>query len=219
MHCNIILVTLVALLVSSTHSLPQYHTGEHSPREAAPLARALVKTAGIAELSTLADESVVAGLGGFPFSTPEYITDSCPPSGEPLVYLVVWGTHARNLNILPHASLSIRSTNFTNPPPTSRSPLDEARVTLIGTLSRITNDTQIHNAKKCFEQKHKEGFGIFPHRGAFWRMSVKKVRWIGGFGDRHFNGWISRDLYLGEGNGAGSAASKDAVDSVRKQWR
>ena len=177
---------------------------------------------------------------GYPFSTPEYITDSCPPSGEPLVYLVVWGvsqlsqahnyyhikhsdsphqTHARNLNILPHASLSIRSSNFTTPPPTSRSPLDEPRVTLVGSLSRITNDTQIDNAKKCFEGKHKEGFDIFPHRAAFWKMNVQKVRWIGGFGDRHYNGWITRDLYLGASGFADSGRDDvSSPDGVKMQW-
>ncbi|KAJ3033000.1 hypothetical protein HDV00_006862 [Rhizophlyctis rosea] len=221
--CNktlVLILTLLALTRTPTTASPlphddMYHTDEHSPREAAPLARALVESSKIAEVATIADESVVPGVGGFPFSTPEYITDGCPSTGEPLVYLVSWGTHARNLAKNPSASFSFRSQNFTLPPPDSRTPLDEARMTLIGPLHRLSDATEIEAARKCFEQRHEDGFKWFPHRSAFFRMEVRKVRWIGGFGDRHFNGWIGREVYLEAGKAGTQAAYRDGGIKVQ----
>ncbi|KAJ3180340.1 hypothetical protein HDU85_004045 [Gaertneriomyces sp. JEL0708] len=190
---------------------------EHSPKEAAPLAREIVRTVQVAELATKMGEGVHKGIDGFPFSTPEYVTDDCPSSGQPLLYLVTWGTHARNVRAEAAASVSFRHPNFTRLPPDSRGPLDEARVSLIGQLRKIEDEDEVSKARVCFFKAHPDAED-FPHRSAFYRLEVRDVRWIGGFGDHHFNGWIPKEMYLQ------SAQTAELMDSNRgqnlvKQWK
>ncbi|KNC96756.1 uncharacterized protein SPPG_07963 [Spizellomyces punctatus DAOM BR117] len=181
--------------------VPFASADEHNPKQAAPLARQLVSLSKIGELATVMAPGVRAGRKHYPFSTPEYVSDECPSSGSPLLYLVTWGTHARNVRASPHASVSFRHPNFTLTPPDSRGELDEARVSLLGDLVRVEGDDEIKKAQECFFARHPDA-KEFPHHSAFYRLEVQDVRWIGGFGDRHFNGWIPADLYLDNPQGS-----------------
>ncbi|KAI9104754.1 pyridoxamine 5'-phosphate oxidase-domain-containing protein [Phlyctochytrium arcticum] len=192
---------------------------EHTPSQAAPLARELVATVTLGEVATTVGKGVKEGIEGFPFSTPEYIADDCPSSGQPLLYFVTWGTHARNVRLDPRASVSIRHPNFTLTPPESRGRLDEARVSLVGELEQITDAEEAAAARECFTKAHPDTPHTFPHRSAFYRLNVHAVRWIGGFGDRHYNGWVPAETYLNAKAGGVSATSpahaKPVFDHVR----
>jgi hypothetical protein len=74
-------------------------------------------------------------LDGFPFSSLEYISDDCPSSGHPYVFLVSWGTHAQNVKNNPNVSVSYRDTQwYHSPNDSNRGPMDHARLILLGKL-------------------------------------------------------------------------------------
>ncbi|KAI8907026.1 pyridoxamine 5'-phosphate oxidase-domain-containing protein [Powellomyces hirtus] len=171
-------------------------TAERNAKESALLARKLVASAKLGDIGTImahnpTDDTDIVGL---PFSTPEYIADDCPSSGDILVYLVTWGTHARNARVNPAASITIAHPDFINPPKDSRGSLDEARVAIVGNLERISGEEDIDAARKCFLAAHPDA-ATFPHSSAYFRLKATGIRWIGGFGDRHFNGWVPAEWY------------------------
>ncbi|KAJ3182740.1 hypothetical protein HDU87_008079 [Geranomyces variabilis] len=168
---------------------------EHSAKESAALARQLVADASLGDISTVMSGPIGdAKVADHPFVTPEYVADD--GNGNLLVYLVTWGTHAQNQEQNKAASISVASADFTRPPPTSRGSLDEARVSLLGSLERIIDDEEIAVARHVFQTRHPDA-AFFPHSSAYFRLVPAAIRWIGGFGDRHFNGWIPLDLYRG----------------------
>ncbi|KAI8592438.1 pyridoxamine 5'-phosphate oxidase-domain-containing protein [Geranomyces variabilis] len=178
---------------------------EHSAKESAALARQLVADATLGDISTVMSGPIGdAKVADHPFVTPEYVADD--GNGNLLVYLVTWGTHAQNQKQNKAASISLASADFTRPPPTSRGSLDEARVSLIGSLERISDDEEIAVARQVFLSRHPDA-AFFPHSTAYFRLVPAAIRWIGGFGDRHFNGWVPLDLYRGANAPAPSAAA------------
>lgn len=66
----------------------------------------------------------------------EYIADDCPSSGNPLLMLVSWGTHARNAKANPNVTLTMRDATWYHAPrdEKDRGAMDHARITLAGQL-------------------------------------------------------------------------------------
>ncbi|KAJ3001896.1 hypothetical protein HKX48_002632 [Thoreauomyces humboldtii] len=169
-------------------------SAEHSPQDSAPLARRLLASSTLGDVSTIMTAAdPFPDLQGSPFSTPEYIADDCTGTGNILLYLVTWGTHAQNIHSDPRVSISISHPNFTLPDPTdSRGSLDEPRMAVLGSAAPVRDHDGKEGreaARRCFFQRHPDA-ETFPHRSEVYRVETRVVRWIGGFGDRHFNGWI-----------------------------
>ena len=87
--------------------------------------------------------------------SPEYLADTCPSSGEPLLMLVSWGTHSQNVEIDSRVSFTVRDVSWMNGTErckdwrrkrvdsvtkNDRGTMDHARLTLVGHLVRVTQD-------------------------------------------------------------------------------
>jgi hypothetical protein len=93
---------------------------------------------------------------GFPFASPEYLADTCPSTGEPLIMLVSWGTHARNVALDSRASFTVRDISWEHGGNSSallfrenetrkefhkdRGTMDHARLTLVGRLIPVPTE-------------------------------------------------------------------------------
>jgi putative heme iron utilization protein len=136
-----------------------------TPGEAA---RTLVQHAERATLSTLAQEPA-----GYPFGSvaPYGLLDG----GSPVLCISRLAEHTRNLDGDGRASL------FVTEAFPMGDPMDNGRLTLLGTARRIEGNTAV--AREAFLARHPEGrsyvdFGDF----AFWQLDVEAGRWVGGFG-------------------------------------
>ncbi|TPX37164.1 hypothetical protein SmJEL517_g00896 [Synchytrium microbalum] len=183
-----LLLLLWPSLITATHqtSFPPDLTRD----EASKAARYLVKSTKTGELSTImADTAPVAS--GFPYSSVEYYVDDCTSSGDVLFFLATISTHAKNIRAGSNVSLSIRDLSHKRVRPMSR-----ARISLFGELSRVDNDAEIDQAMKCFLKGHPDAKSWYiAHDFNVFVLHVTNTHYIGGFGDKHFIGWISGDLY------------------------
>ena len=76
---------------------------------------------------------------------------------------------------------------------------DRNRVALFGHLEKLTEQSDMETAAKVFGRYHRDAKAYYPPQGphyAFWAiLRVDRVYWLGGFGDRHYIGWVPLDLY------------------------
>ena len=152
-----------------------------SPPSAAPQpsyaerARKLVKLARAGMLSTVSRRHA-----GHPFgSVMPYALDE---RGTPLVLISAIAVHTQNLEADPRASLLV------TPPDWSDNPLAGERVTLMGRVTRVTDDRQ-SVTRAAYLDRHPEArqwadFGDF----GFWRFEVADIYYVGGFGAM---GWVA----------------------------
>lgn len=148
----------------------------------AQLARDLVartKTATLSTLSTREDGSV------YPFGS--LVAAAVDARGFPLLLLSSLAEHTKNLVASPHASLLFADH-------VSEDPLAGARVTLIGDVTRVTDD-EVPVVRAAYLERHPAaatyaGFKDF----AFYRLEVAEIRMVAGFGRM---GWIDVAEYVG----------------------
>ena len=103
--------------------------------------------------------------------------------GSPIFLISQMATHTRNLNAEPRATLLVAA---------SADSLGAARISVMGDVAKIEGD-ELKNIAEAYLSRHPEskqwaGFGDF----GFYRMQVKDVYLIGGFG---VMGWISAEDY------------------------
>lgn len=68
-------------------------------------------------------------------------------------------------------------------------------MTIMGTLTRTANEDDW----ACFHAAHPETKDWVAHEFAIYTFErVDKVRWVGGFGDEHYVGWLDVVGYLGD---------------------
>ncbi len=137
---------------------------------AASGARHLLLSRTNAVLSTLSKK-----LDGYPFGS------LCPfcldGDGQPVVLISTIAEHTRNLKADPRASLIV----------TERSDGDVqagGRVTLVGDFARV--DEPGRTAERYYRYFPEARGYHATHDFAFYRMAVRKVRYIGGFGAIHW---------------------------------
>ena len=157
---------------------PDVRPQQSSGNDAAHGARRLLlsRTNGI--LSTLSRK-----LAGYPFgSVAPFCLDG---DGRPVVLISTIAEHTRNLAADSRASLIV----------TER---DEGDVQAVGRVTLVGDFTRIENAEPRTETRY---YRYFPasrgyhktHDFDFYRMDVKKIRYIGGFGAIH---WFEPDDIL-----------------------
>ncbi len=134
-------------------------------------ARRLMRTHTNAVLSTLSVE-----MEGWPFgSVAPYILDF---EGRPILLLSDLAQHSRNIQRDGRVSLLVWENE--------KSDIQQAgRVTILGQASRIDGDDALRDRYLRYLPQAVDYFAIHDFR--FYRLSVERVRFIGGFGDIH---WI-----------------------------
>jgi putative heme iron utilization protein len=157
--------------------------GRELPRAtAADAARTLVDGATAGSLSTVALDPA-----GYPFGS--VVSYGLDAAGEPLFVISQLAEHTRNLGADPRASLLVTERHVDG-----TDPLAVGRVTLVGDAAPVSPADQ-HAAVAVVATRVPAvagyaGYGDF----ACYRMTVRAVRWVGGFGEMD---WVDADAYRG----------------------
>jgi putative heme iron utilization protein len=123
-------------------------------------------------------------LPGYPHgSIMPYAADE---QGRPILFISTIAVHTKNLLDDPHASLLIAA------PEAESDPLGSARVSLFGEVRHLP-EVDLESAKSVYLETHPDtqqwiDFGDF----SFFRMEVRDVYYIGGFGAM---GWVIAQDY------------------------
>ncbi|KAF9501905.1 hypothetical protein BDN71DRAFT_1438640 [Pleurotus eryngii] len=124
---------------------------------------------------------------------------SCHTNGSLTLLFLPISRHSQNILHSNHhaASLSVSSAL-----PAARSP----RVSLIGNVTVYTNTTVVPNRnaiQSCYLARHPDARWWLPDDDdaahiAYWaRLDPESVYFVGGFGDKHFIGYIPLEIYQG----------------------
>jgi heme iron utilization protein len=165
--------------MSTGHQLPQGMSGGAGSGPAVPpapepthaeRARTLVAAANRGVLSTLALDP-----SGYPFgSVATYALDG---TGRPIVFVSTMAEHTRNAAADPRASLIV-----TEPFPEGSDPLAAGRVTLVGDLLEVGAPERPEVRDVYLAANPASAYYIDFGDFAFWRLEVKSVRYVGGYG-------------------------------------
>jgi putative heme iron utilization protein len=164
--------------------------------QAASIARSILQSAQLGELGTIQANYKGHEVSGYPFVTTQFIAEDCSNSdGNPFFAIVTWGNHAKNIQANTKGSIFVRESSWYLPqPPADRGRLDHPRFTLFGTLSKIEAD-QYKHYDECFRFTHPDASDWMLHDFQYYKLVVEDVNFIGGYGDRHYVGWIDKELY------------------------
>jgi putative heme iron utilization protein len=169
----------------ASSSFGKHASGATSGQSAVPepsfaeRARTLMHSSRIGSLSTLSRKQP-----GFPFgSLMPYALDA---QGRPIFLVSTMAMHTQNLHADPRASLFVTESGA------SGDPLGASRVTLIGSVSKIS-EPELMGARTCYlarfpDSKYWVDFDDF----FFYRLHVLDVYYVGGFG---VMGWVAASDY------------------------
>jgi putative heme iron utilization protein len=169
----------------ASSSFGKHASGATSGQSAVPepsfaeRARTLMHSSRIGSLSTLSRKQP-----GFPFgSLMPYALDA---QGRPIFLVSTMAMHTQNLQADPRASLFVTESGA------SGDPLGASRVTLIGSVSKIS-EPELMGARTCYlarfpDSKYWVDFDDF----FFYRLHVLDVYYVGGFG---VMGWVAASDY------------------------
>jgi len=142
-------------------------------------ARTLVANCTTGSLATMA-----ADQPGYPFgSVVSYALDGAE---SPLLCLSDIAEHTRNIKREAKASLLV-----TEQPDPNTDQLALGRVTLVGEITAISSD-ETSDAAQAYRAAHPHAYYTDFDDFAFYRLSVRGVRYVGGFG--HMS-WVATDSY------------------------
>lgn len=172
-------------------------------KEAALIARTLVNRESLTSINTLQDD-------GTPISLPEYYAD-CDSDGDPIWLAVTIGTTSSNIEKNSKFLFSIRagdhseddSVDMNYPGSIRNSPAGSPRLYLTGELEelRLPNPLERTQLQKCFLHRHDDAVWWLPdnpaspHKSKWFKLHVKNIYMVGGFGDRAYIGFIDEKLY------------------------
>lgn len=185
---------LSLLLLCTTGALATFH---ESVEDAARIARSLVDVSPLS-VGTMAtvfppDDPL---LPGYPFSLQEYYA-SCLSNGSLTLLFLPISRHSRNILASPSHLVSI---SITSELPAAHKP----RVSLLGNVTIFTDIEGVDNLteiKKCYLEKHPDAKRWLPgddegaHLSYWARFDPESVYFVGGFGGRHYIGFIPMELY------------------------
>jgi putative heme iron utilization protein len=149
------------------HTEPLYDTEVPTPSHA-ERARTLVEHVGTGTLSTAAAE-----LDGHPYGS--FVTYGLE-NGQPVFLISALAEHTKNMLGEPRCSLMVVE-------PGQGDPLARGRVTLVARATRLEKGDESAAAREAFLAAH-PGASYYVDYGdfRFWRATVEKVRYIGGYG-------------------------------------
>lgn len=143
-------------------------------------ARTLVYLQQTGGLSTLSRKQP-----GWPFgSVMPYGLDD---QGQPLFLISTMAMHTQNLLGDPRASLLI------TPPEGQRDPLGAARVTLMGSVTRVSKDDSAPVRERYLARHANAAYWVDFNDFGFFRMAIADIYFVGGFGSM---GWVAPADYM-----------------------
>ncbi|KAL9106628.1 MAG: hypothetical protein Q9227_008348 [Pyrenula ochraceoflavens] len=139
-----------------------------------------------------------ASVAGTPISLPDYLAD-CESSGNPTILALSVATSTKNALAGSNVSLSLtwwdQYASYAGRQPWSEASLP--RVSLLGYLEEIPlSEARKNGIVECYTEVHPDSRLWLPgdrkaaHQGAWMRLIVQEVYWIGGFGDVAYIGWL-----------------------------
>ncbi len=163
----------------------QHHSGPDSEGPDVPepshaeRAKTLVYLQSTGSLSTLSRKQP-----GWPFgSVMPYGLDD---EGQPVFLISTMAMHTQNLLGDPRASLLVT-------PPESRSdPLGAARVTLMGTVTKVPEEGAVEVRELYLARHANASYWVDFQDFGFFRMALADIYFVGGFGSM---GWVMPDDY------------------------
>ena len=162
--------------------------------------RARTMVAGISS-GTLCTVSCPGGeVAGYPYGS---LVTTALHGGQPLFLISALAEHTRNLHADPRASLLLSEGG-------EDTPLALGRITLVGDCVELGKDAG--DAKQAYLRVHPQaeyylGYGDF----SFWRLDVKALRYIGGFGRMS---WVGLDEWLAAEPDPLAAAARGIIDHM-----
>ena len=157
-------------------------TASTPPREPshAERCRTLVASATRGALSTISVEPP-----GYPYgSVASYGLDE---RGDPLLFVSLMAEHTQNAMRDPRASLLV-----TEPVADGTDPLASGRVTLLGHLTTVPEETRPLARDRYLDANPAAAYYIDFGDFAFYRLDVKSIRYVGGYGRMS---WVDPDEY------------------------
>ncbi len=142
-------------------------------------ARTLVYLQQTGSLSTLSRKQP-----GWPFgSVMPYGLDR---QGQPVFLISTMAMHTQNLLGDPRASLLV------TPPESRIDPLGAARVTLMGSVTKVPKE-QSAEVRACYLERHANAsYWVDYQDFGFFRMAIAEIYFVGGFGSM---GWVTQADY------------------------
>ena len=142
-------------------------------------ARTLVYLQQTGSLSTISRKQ-----SGWPFgSVMPYGLDE---QGQPLFLISTMAMHTQNLLGDPRASLLV------TPPESRIDPLGAARVTLMGTVTKVPGGEVAQIRERYLSRHANASYWVDFTDFGFFRMAIEDVYFVGGFGSM---GWVAPDDY------------------------
>ena len=142
-------------------------------------ARTLVHLQQTGSLSTISRKQP-----GWPFgSVMPYGLDD---QGQPLFLISTMAMHTQNLLDDPRASLLV------TPPESRTDPLGAARVTLMGTATKVSSDQDTQVRERYLSRHANASYWVDFTDFGFFRMAIEDIYFVGGFGSM---GWVSPQEY------------------------
>jgi putative heme iron utilization protein len=141
-------------------------------------------------LPLMASRGVLSTLDqgeGYPYgSLAEFITTD---DGDPIFFLSDLAEHTANFKADPRASLFV-SQEMAAVGTGQRRPLALERVTLLGDIEQVDGRDEFREA---YLDRHPQAATYIDFSDfSFWRLEVRRARFIGGFGRMS---WVDRDAY------------------------
>lgn len=185
---------------------PAEHTSQRIPTryESTVLGRRLLALSGTGVLSTkfpheIDSPYVPASVHDTSIGLPDYIASCEEPTGNPTLLALYVSTSTRNALAGSNVSLALswwdEYVKLTHHEPWSSANLP--RLSMIGYLEEIPlEEAESKGIVDCFVHTHADsrfwlpGDESSPHAGAWMRVVVQEVYWIGGFGDQAYIGWF-----------------------------
>lgn len=192
--------------------------------ESAVQARRILQLESIGTLSTVfpttphTSERRPSDVGGAPIGLMDYYGDCEPSTGNPTILAITIATSFKNVDAGSNITLSLRW----HPQDSQwRSPASLPRFSLVGRLEDLTVDDLKQNplVPTCYLKYHPDAVAWLPgnhiHESKWVRLVVEEVYWIGGFGDRAYIGWISKEEW--------QSVTEKEIESIRlpgekKSW-
>ena len=151
---------------------PEVRQPSHAER-----ARTLVAAQATGTLATLREGHPYGSLVAF-----------ATVDGRPVFLISEMAEHTKNLRADPRVSLLVAERVVTDP-------LAHGRVTLVGEVCLVEEDSERAAAKEAFLARHPGAAVYVGFRDfRFWALDVREVRYIGGFGRMS---WVDAAAFLG----------------------
>lgn len=155
-----------------------------------------------------------ASVASLSISLPDYLSDCDNPStGNPTLLFLDPSTSSRNSRSHTHTphhptNISLSLSWWDSYPLLTGhlpwAPADLPRLSMIGYLEEVSlRDAQDTGIVACYLRAHPDARLWLPgdehaaHGGRWLRLRVQEVYWMGGFGDRHFIGWLDVGQWRG----------------------